>query len=78
MALRAMGLPGVRGQSQRLVAPENVASPETRTAETTNPIKGANGHEVARRKVAKKVVSVHGKRASGDKRKLSKMTRKTR
>jgi hypothetical protein len=78
MALRVMGLAGARGQSKHLVAPENGAFPETHTAETTNPIKGANGHEVARRKVAKKVVSVHGKRASGDKRRLSKMTRKTR
>ena len=78
MALRVMGLAGARGQSKHLVVPENVASPETHTAETTNPTKSANGHEVARRNVAKEIASVHGKRSSGDKRKLSKMTRKRR
>jgi hypothetical protein len=78
MALRVMGLAGPRGQSKHLVVPENGASPETHTAETPNPIKGANGHEVATRKVAKNVISVHRKPARGHKRRLSKMTRKTR
>jgi len=78
MALRVMGLAGARGQSKHLVVPENVTAPETHTAETTSPIKGANGDEVAARKVAKNIISVHRKRARRDKRRLSKMTRKTR
>jgi hypothetical protein len=78
MALRVMGLAGARGQSKHLVPPGNGASPEKHTAETTNPSKGANGHEVAARKVAKNIISVHRKRARRDKRRLSKMARKTR
>jgi hypothetical protein len=71
MALRVLGLAGVREQSEHL--PENVAPLEAHTAGATGAIKGANGREAA-----KKVSSVHKKQSRGDKRRPSKVKRKAR
>jgi hypothetical protein len=70
MALRVMGLAGVREQSEHLS--ENVAPLEAHTAGATGAIKGANGREAA-----KKVISVHKRRVAG-KRRPSNVNRKAR